>query len=106
MNIRLSLESSVLGQPGDEFSFTANPTPVIGSQYHIVVTDADPDRLIIGVYGPDNPTLGKARNKYGLNYVDRTLPKGQYRITVEGPTSPYHITITRNPWWKKIFGVS
>lgn len=104
MATAISLNAPITANPGDEFSFVASPSSLFGSQYHTQVDGADPAVIVIGIYGPNNPNLGKARNKVGQAYVDRTLPKGVYRITVTGATAPYHIVVTTNSWWKKVWG--
>lgn len=100
----LTLDTPETGNVGDEFSFRATPNSWLGTQYHLAVTGVPVAGLIIGIWGPDNPTLGKARNKPGQAFVDRTLPAGTYRITVTGAAAAYEISIATNSWWKKIFG--
>lgn len=96
----LTKDKAVEASPGDEFVFNCTTS---WTQYHIGVNTHD-SSLVIGVWGPNNGTLGKARNKPGQKYVDRTLPKGTWRITVTGVSSPYEIRVTANSWWKKVFG--
>lgn len=102
MATELFEDDPVQAQPGEEFTFSASPG-WLGTQYHIQVDGAG-NAAIIGVWGPNNPVLGKARNKPGQNYVDRTLSKGKWRITVYNAASPYQIVVTRNSWWHKVFG--
>jgi hypothetical protein len=100
VGIPLVLDTPVRGNPGDEFSFACNTN---NTQYHIQVDGVGPG-VIIGVWGPNNPSLGKARNQAGKTYVDRTLTAGSWRITVQDAQGPYTIVVTANSWWKKVFG--
>lgn len=110
--MQLQLDQIVEGNPGDEFEFVSTSGRFFQTQYHFEVDSTDP-KLVIGVWGPNNPSLGKARNKPGQKFVDRTLPKGAYRITVQreiGPRQfedldePYKIVVKKNWIGKKVFG--
>lgn len=102
MPTELILEQQIDANPGDEFEFNAKPG-FLGTQFHVQVDGAGKN-IVIGVWGPNNPHLGKARNKAGQPYVNRTLPKGKWRITVEGAPGPYQIVITKRSWFHKVFG--
>lgn len=101
MSIPLAVNSSYDANPGDEFRFTPNPG-WFGTQYRIQVDGVPVMGLVIGVWQSNGS--GKARNKVGQNFVERTLPKDNYKITVEGASGPYKITIGENSWWHKVFG--
>jgi hypothetical protein len=103
MPTQLILEQQVTANPGDEFVFRAKPGP-LSMQYHVRVDGVDPG-VVIGVWGPNNPGVGKARNKPGQTYVDRTLSKGNWRITVEGASGPFLIVVTKNSWFHGVFRV-
>lgn len=102
MTTTLLLDNPVSARPGDEFNFDARPG-WLGSQYHVEVHGAT-SALEIGVWGPDNPNLGKARNKPGEAFVNRTLPKGTWRITVQNVGGPYEIVVTKRSLWNQWFG--
>lgn len=111
MATRLQLDQPIVGNPGDEFEFESTSGRFFQTQYHFEVDSPDP-KTVIGVWNPDGS--GKARNKPNQKFVDRTLPKGVYRITVQreiGPRQfedldePYRIVAKKNWLGKKWFGL-
>jgi hypothetical protein len=90
----------VAGHPGDEFSFLC---PTTLSEYRIAVTGVGQD-VVIGLWGPNDPELGKARNASGQTFIDKMLGQGAWRITVDNAPGPYTIGITTRTWRERIFG--
>jgi hypothetical protein len=97
----LSLNVSVTGNEGDTFAFKSNSS---SDQFHFEVSTSDPDPHLGLWKGSAEKGNGVAMNKPGRPYIDHVCGQGRFVLTV-GAKGPVSVKVTKNSWWKKVFGI-